>query len=208
MLTQPIDSVDLVVVDVETTGLDPKLGDRVCEIGAIRWNGGREVDRFHSMVNPERSIPPDASRINGITADMVQDAPVAAEIMPAFTSFVGEGVFAAYNAPFDLGFLRAELAHAGLHAPSWTVIDVLALARHLLPSLPSHKLVSVARELGVADGQVHRALEDVEITGRVLHRFLGQLKAHGIDMVWEVVHLTRDSRPGGSRRRRSGRRKR
>ena len=187
MQSRPIDAVDLVVVDVETTGLEPLQGDRICEIGAIKWRGGEDVGRFHSMVNPGRSIPSAAFKVNRITPEMIRDAPAAEDILPAFCAFIEGSVLAAYNAKFDLGFLHAEMARAGITAPSLPVIDVLRLARRLLPFLRRYRLLSVASALGIAEHQAHRALEDVELTGRILHRFLSDLKSQGIVMVDDVL---------------------
>ena len=74
MHSQSIDAVDLVVIDVETTGLEPLQGDRICEIGAIKWHGGEEIGRFHSMVNPGRSISPAAAEVNRIIALSIRGA--------------------------------------------------------------------------------------------------------------------------------------
>lgn len=187
MPSQPIDAVDLVVVDLETTGLGPLRGDRICEIAAIKWHGGEEVGRFHSMVNPGRSIPPAAFKVNRITPEMIRDAPVAEDILPAYCAFVEGSVFAAYNAKFDLGFLHAEMARAGITAPSLPVIDVLRLARRRLPFLNRYKLLNGASALDIGEHQAHRALEDVELTGQISLRFLSDLKSQGIVMVDDVL---------------------
>lgn len=187
MLSSPIDTVDLVVVDVETTGLEPHHGDRICELGAIRLRGGQEVGRFHTMVNPGCLISPGAFAVNRITPDMVANAPFAAEVLPTFLVFAHGAVLAAYNAAFDLGFLNAELARAGLAGPAVPIIDVLRLARRLLPQLDRHPLWNVARYLGVADDQAHRAIGDAEITGRILLHLLSTLKTRGAVTVADVL---------------------
>ena len=190
MLAERFDSVDVVVVDVETTGLDPHLGDRVIEIGAVKFHGGVEIARFHSMVNPDRDIPPEASQINGITEDMVRDAAGADVVMASFAVFSADCLFAAYNAPFDLSFIESEMDATGVRSPNWTVIDVLALARHLLPELTSHRLEAVVRALGFVNNQAHRALGDAFVTARVMHTFLGQLKARDVFTIGELLELT------------------
>lgn len=186
MLTRPIDAINLVVLDVETTGLDPLRGDRICEIGAIKWHGEKEVARFHTMINPERSIPPEAFAVNRITQEMIRDAPLVAEVLPAFCAFIQESVLAAYNARFDLGFLHAEMARSGIPAPALPVIDVLCLARRHL-SLPRYPLWNVARALGIKENQTHRALADVELTSRILWMFLSDLKADGMISVGDIL---------------------
>lgn len=189
MYSYSIDEVDIVVVDVETTGLDPLTGDRICEIGAIKWRGGEEIDQFHSLVNPERPIPYSAIEVHNITEDMVEDAPIAADILPAFCTFIEGTVLAAYNAKFDMGFLQSEMARTGAVMPSNPVIDVLKLARRLL-TLQRYPLWNVARAMGITDRQAHRALQDVEMTGQIFQKFLSDLKAQGLTTVNDVMGVT------------------
>lgn len=189
MLAERFDSVDVVVVDVETTGLDPRMGDRVIEIGAIKYCGGTEIARFHSMVNPDRDIPPEATQINGITGDLVRDAPGADVVMASFATFSSDCLFAAYNAPFDISFIVSEMDAAGVRLPDWTVIDVLALARHLLPEMTSYRLDAVVQTLGFVNSQAHRALGDVMVTARVMHTFFGRMKARDVFTIGELLEL-------------------
>ena len=206
-MNQSLDSLDLVVMDVETTGLSPLRGDRICEIGAIRWRGDAEVARFHSFVNPCRPVSPGAFAVNQITPEMLADAPVASDVLPGFLAFLDGAVLAAYNASFDLDFLDAELRHAGLTRPASPVLDVLQLARRCLPHLPRHPLWAVARVLGVAETQSHRALGDVEITGRLLHHFLSTLRTEGAVTIDAVLAHSQPRRPGRSAFRRFGTRR-
>ncbi len=193
MLGQRFDAVDITVVDVETTGLDPLVGDRICEIGAIKWRGGIEVGRFHAMINPGCPIPAEASQIHGITDEMVRDAPSSGEVLGEFVAFANDSLFAAYNAPFDYAFIRNELTVSGIPEPQWTVVDVLAMARHLLPGLTNHRLVTVASAMELSEGQTHRALDDVILTGRAMNMFLGRLKGRDVVGVDDLVRLTEES---------------
>jgi DNA polymerase-3 subunit epsilon len=187
VLSWALEEAALTVVDVETTGLEPERGHRICEIGAVKYRSGQEIDRFHTMVNPERPMPPETTVMNGITPDMLSGAPPAGSVLPAFCTFIDRTVLAAYNARFDLSFLRMELARAGLPALRLPVIDVLWLARQLLPGLPRYPLGNVARFLGIPHRQAHRALGDVEVTVRILMQFIPRLKQQGIVTVGDLV---------------------
>ena len=103
------------VLDTETTGLSPKSGDRICEIGVVRVRDGRPVAHFQTLVDPGIPMPPMASNVNGITDEMVADAPLFSGVAEEFYRFVGNDVLAMYNAPFDMKFIRNELATA--HCP-------------------------------------------------------------------------------------------
>jgi len=149
----------IVALDLETTGLSFSR-DRIVEIAAVCWQHGREVATYHTLVNPGRWIPPSVIRIHGITDEMVTDQPVAAEVLPAFQEFCQSSVLVAHNAPFDIGFLTAECARAGLHFTPDRVIDTRALAKERLPQCPNYRLETLKTVLGIGNHQVHRALED------------------------------------------------
>jgi DNA polymerase-3 subunit alpha (Gram-positive type) len=141
----PLADADIVVVDLETTGLVP-IRDQILEIGAVRIApDGAEQDSFHTMVRFDGPIPPEVAALTGIRPEMLQGAPTAEEALARFWQFVRQSALAAHNADFDLGFLRVarggRLDHAG--------IDTLALARALYPELKNHRLETVAQHLGV-----------------------------------------------------------
>ncbi len=111
--TTPIEDVPLAVVDVETTGLKPLAGHRVCEIAVLRVDPGAEPRLFVSLVNPGRPIGPGARAVNGIANREVADAPSFDSLIPRINAGLDGAVLVAHNAPFDLGFLRAEYRRAG-----------------------------------------------------------------------------------------------
>lgn len=128
-----------VVLDTETTGLDPASGHRVLEIGAIELVNQAPTGRtFHVLINPERDVPDDAARVHGHTAESLRDKPVFAAIVEDFLAFVGAAQIVIHNAEFDVRFLNAELAKLG-HDPldSDRVLDTLALARKRHPGQPN-----------------------------------------------------------------------
>jgi DNA polymerase-3 subunit alpha (Gram-positive type) len=165
-----------VAFDIETTGLDPWRGDRICEIAAVKFKEGRKIAQLHTLVNPERSIPAGAYRVHRITEWMVQGAPTISTILPQFLSFVEGSILVAYNAGFDLGFIEQEIRRQGRDCPSFQVVDVLELARRLLPEMERFSLERVAESLGIPFPRQHRALEDADVTAQVFIHFLTLLK--------------------------------
>ena len=164
---------EFVIFDVETTGLSPVEGDRIVEIAAVKVKGAQVVDKFYSLVNPQRSIPAQASLVNNITDDMIAAAPVAADILPQMIHFIGGACVAGHNVRFDLNFLCYELALIGRRLHDHTpAVDTLKMARELLPYLSNHKLAYLARSLGVRVDQTHRAMADVELTVAVFLRLV------------------------------------
>jgi DNA polymerase-3 subunit epsilon len=184
---QTLDRIPFAVVDVETTGLNPAWGHRVCEIAVLRGQGGEIVETFSSLVDPQRSIAPGAFAVNQITPAMLRGAPLFGEIADELLRLLEGAVMGAHNAPFDLGFLRQELA---LAARTWphelVVIDTLTLCRLTL-NLARYGLSHVGRALGVLAEPEHRALADVQTTWGVLQHLLGQLAPRGILALQELV---------------------
>ena len=180
-----------VVVDTETTGTTAAK-DRVIEIGAVKVRGGRVVETFSQLINPERSVPRRITRLTGISTAMLFDEPPAAEVLPAFLDFLGEGVLVAHNLPFDLRFLNAELARAGLAPLSNPTLCTLRLARRLLPGLRSKGLSSLIKFFKLDVKHRHRALGDAEATAEALIHFLNQLGyEHGLETLDEVLRFQR-----------------
>jgi DNA polymerase-3 subunit epsilon len=177
----PLDAVTFAVVDVETTGLDPARGDRVCEIAVVRGQAGQVLDSWSTLVYPERLIPAGAQRVNNISNALVRDAPPFAAIAPELLAQVRDTVLVAHNAPFDLGFLRQELRLIGLPATVLPaqVVDTCALARQCY-RFASNSLGFLGGTLGVRDRHpAHRALADVITTWGVLDWFITDLRRQG-----------------------------
>src|SRR5271170_4177026 len=128
-----------IVLDTETTGLDPRDGHRVIEIACVELHDYLPTGRhFHCYINPERDIDPDAERVHGLSRDFLSDKPVfaAAEVAHALMDFVGDAILVAHNAAFDRGFLNHELDRAGLPPVGearW--VDSLALAQQRFPGM-------------------------------------------------------------------------
>lgn len=160
---------EYVVFDLETTGLSPWAGDEIIEIGAMKVFGDQvdEVNYFHSLVNPKRLISPEASRINGITNEMVADAPVFDEVFPKFLDFVGSAYLVAQNAKFDMSFLMKHMVQKKISRP-FEVYDTVQFSRRVFPDEQRHNLDLICKrlELQVEEGDRHRSIGDVKLTAR------------------------------------------
>ena len=128
-----------IVLDTETTGLDPASGHRVLEIGAVEIVHQSLTGKvFHTLINPERDVPEEAARVHGHTAAVLKDEPVFAAIVDDFLAFIGDSNLVIHNAEFDVRFMNAELARLGLATIAMDrVIDTLALARKKHPGAPA-----------------------------------------------------------------------
>ena len=191
--TTPIEGVPLAVVDVETTGLKPQAGDRVCEIAVLRVDPGVKPRLWVSLVNPGRPISPGARAVNGIADHQVADAPPFGTLIAEINAALDGAVPVAHNARFDLGFLRAEYRRAGTWFPTMPALDTLALARGCF-RFPRNGLDAVAHSLGVPTRGLHRAAGDVWATYRVLQRMIEELRAHGCHTLGDFLAAHR-SRP-------------
>jgi DNA polymerase III epsilon subunit len=152
------------VIDLETTGLYPKRGDRILEIAAVPVVDGliRMEGAFNRLVNPLTPIPPEATRINGITDEMVRGAPPIERVLPEFFACVGVHPLVAHNAAFDVGFLRHYANALGLSGFTNRVVDTIDISKELFPGSKSHSLDALVLRLGIptGDGKRHRSLQD------------------------------------------------
>jgi len=166
-------------LDVETTGLDPNSGDKICEIAVIKTVNGQIADEFVTLLNPGRNIPERAVSIHGITQTMVNRAPFFRDIANDLLNFLNDTVIVAHNARFDLEFLRSELRNLNLYLPENNIIDTLAIARRYY-TFPSNSLGDIARYIGLPIDKQHRALADVTTTKDILEYFMKDLERRGI----------------------------
>lgn len=183
----PLHDTTFVVVDLETTGGRSKTGpdggfDAITEIGAVKVRGGEVIGEFATLVDPERSIPPQIVELTGITTAMVRDAPTIATVLPMFLEFARGSVLVAHNAGFDIGFLRAAAQRMDIRWPNPPVLCTVKLARRVLTrdEAPSVRLGALARLLGSATEPTHRALDDARATVDVLHALIGRVGNQGV----------------------------
>ena len=165
-----------IIFDTETTGLDPKTGDRMVEIGCIEMVGRVETGRtFHAYFNPERDMPPEAERVHGLSAAFLSTKPKFAESADELLAFLGDAPLVAHNAGFDFGFLNAELERIG-RAPidMERMVDTVALARKKHPGA-KNSLDALCTRYGIDRSHrvKHGALLDAELLAQVYVELTG-----------------------------------
>jgi DNA polymerase-3 subunit epsilon len=169
-----------IVFDTETTGLDPRNGDRIVEIGCVELINHIPSGRtFHKYLNPQRPVPIEVVRVHGLDDAFLRDKPVFAAVVAEFAEFVGEASLIAHNALFDLDFVNAELARAG-HQPlaADRVIDTLALARRRHPMAPNSLDALCARYMiDTSRRTFHGALLDAQLLSEVYIELIGGRQA-------------------------------
>ena len=165
-----------VLFDTETTGLDPLNGDRVIEVAALELVNDLPTGRhFHALIDPQRDIPAEASRIHGFSNGDLAGKPLFAEVGPALLEFFGEGKLIAHNAAFDFGFLDMEFGRMGLPALMRDrMIDSLALAKALFPGMPN-SLDALCRRFSIdlSARTTHNALLDCRLLAEVYVELTG-----------------------------------
>ena len=161
----------IAVIDFETTGLSPAMGDRATEVAIVMVEGGRVVDRFQSLMNAGVHIPYFITSLTGISNAILATAPPAASVMAQASRFVGSAPMVAHNAAFDRKFWVAELARAGLDAPQPFACTLL-VSRRLYPQVSNHKLGSLVDYHRLPrTGAAHRAMADAEMAAHLLLKF-------------------------------------
>ena len=191
-LNTPINSVPVVALDVETTGLNAYSGDRIIEIGVMRVDPDGERIAFDSLVNPGRPIDKGASNVNGIWDADVATAPTFGEIGSQVSKLLTDAVLVAHNAPFDLSFISTEFMTAKMSPPESPVVDTLALVRNFY-HFRSNKLGNVAREMRVPASGLHRAAVDAEVTYEIIKCMERKLKrTEKLRSVQDFIHAQED----------------
>jgi len=180
-----IDEAVFTFLDVETTGLSPRAA-RVCEVAAINFCGADRLGTLSELVNPGMPIPPEVSRIHGITDTMVKDSPSFGGVAPRLLALLENSVIVAHNAEFDLKFLQAECERVGLRFPKLYVVDTLLIARKNW-KFQSNRLGNIAAELNISSEGWHRALNDVEMTRKIFEHFISAFKAAGVVTVADLM---------------------
>jgi len=169
-----------IVLDTETTGLDPLRGDRIVEIGCVELvNHVASGKTFQSYINPERDMPEGAFRVHGLSGQFLADKPIFAAVADDFLSFVAEDRLVIHNAAFDLGFLNAELEKLGRPALAPArAIDTVSLARRKYPGAPA-SLDALCRrfEIDNSERTKHGALLDAELLAEVYLELIGGRQA-------------------------------
>lgn len=161
---------DYTVFDLETTGISPQ-NDRVIEISAIKVRGGKPVDEFSSLVNPLMNIPYAATRVNGITDEMVSSKPTFDQVLKEFLDFIENDILVGHNIhDFDIKFIRRDCEAFFRMFLGNDYIDTLPLARRYLPGLTHHRLTDLANFYRLSTEGAHRALNDCKMNQIIFER--------------------------------------
>ncbi|MDB4892980.1 MAG: polymerase epsilon subunit [Gemmatimonadetes bacterium] len=198
-----LSSLSFAVVDVETTGGQSHLKDRITEIAIVTVRDGAVQEVYETLVNPERSIPPFVSRLTNITWDMVRDkAPFRGVCEDVLRALEGH-VFVAHNAGFDWRFVSTEVARATGRQLTGRRLCTVRLARRVLPQLRRRSLDWIAMHYGVEipEGQRHRAGGDAIATAHCLIRLLEDAQSHGCTKWSELECFLATGAPGRKRKK-------
>jgi len=188
-LTRNIEDFNLAILDLETTGLDVVTGDSICEIGVFKVKGRNIIDKFHSLINPNRNMPDQAYAVHKISQEELKDAPYFEDIADEFVSFLGESIICAYNIKFDMSFINNHLKKSNRPPLELPAIDILSMARDAL-KLPRYNLEATAKALNIDCSQgLHRALGDASVAYQILTKLLDIFKEKRIGKLDEFISL-------------------
>lgn len=172
------------VFDTETTGLDPRRGDRIIEIAGVRIVDGKieEEKVFVSLVNPEKTIPWEAKQVHKISDEDVADAPTIDQVLPQFLDFAAGSILVAHNADFDMGFLNIQKETCWGYVELPECFCTMRMSRSLYPQEFRHNLDVICSRFGLAaDGSRHRAMTDVLLTAQAFLKMIDQAKISSLD---------------------------
>lgn len=176
-----------IVLDTETTGMDPAAGDRLVEIGCVELHNHVPTGKtYHVYLNPERDVPAEAVAVHGLTREFLKDKPVFSQIFDEFIAFIGDAVLVIHNAEFDMKFINAELATVGHPAISMKrVTDTLMTARKKFPGSPA-SLDALCRRYNIdlSGRELHGALLDAQLLAEVYLELAGG-RQHGLGLASE-----------------------
>lgn len=166
-----------IIIDFETTGLSPNMGDRPIEVGAVLLQNHTIIDRFQSLMNPGMKISAFIEEYTGISNKMIATAPTCSDVISKLASFIKQHPLVAHNASFDARFLDAELSRINQSRKNECACSMLS-ARRLYQEAPNHRLETLVRYKQLkTDGTYHRALADAEMTAHLWLRMIDDIKA-------------------------------
>lgn len=183
----PVTKTSFVVADVETTGLSASR-ERIIEIALVKVENLQIVEKFSTLINPQKAIPPFITSFTGISDEDVEFSPVFHQIKNKILEIIEDSVLVAHNLPFDYSFIGNEFKLVGEKFDTVASICTLKLSRKIFPSLKSKSLGSVASHLRIKNPNSHRALSDAETTARILIKIIKKLKKEaGIDTIGDLL---------------------
>lgn len=196
-----VGNFNVVVIDFETTGLSPNLGERAIEVGAVLLNNNQIIDRFQSLMNPGKRVSGFIESYTGITNKMLSTAPSITEAMGELKNFIGNHHLVAHNASFDSRFLDAEFDRIK-HKRKNEFACSLLMSRRIYPEAPNHKLETLVRYKNLkTDGIHHRALADAEMTAHLWIKLVEDIKQKyrfdnvSFDVIQKISKTPKDKIP-------------
>ncbi|CAG7624955.1 3'-5' exonuclease DinG [Paenibacillus solanacearum] len=182
-----LDSVELVVFDLETTGFSPYNGDEIISFGAVSVAGSFITEEtFYSLVNPKRSIPKEIVELTGISNEMVQEAPDILHALKGFLEFVQSKILIAHGSGHDKHFLNSALWKTSKVNLSHRLLDTMIIAKWLNPKLPAYDLDSMLALYGVETTVRHHALEDAVMTARLWVKLLEEIRSRDVHSLGDL----------------------
>ncbi len=166
--------MEFIAFDLETTGFLAGV-DRIVEIGAVKFVNGKVESKFSTLVDPQTSIPPAASKVNGITDDMLVGKPKVSELLEPLAHFCGDLPMVAHNASFDTQFLKADIEKYESQAPSGFILDTYGMAKKVLPGMANYKLGTLVQHLNIPAAVFHRAEDDAIYCGKLFIKLLEKM---------------------------------
>ncbi|MCU6794798.1 exonuclease domain-containing protein [Paenibacillus sp. WQ 127069] len=188
----PLDTVELVVFDLETTGFSPYNGDEIISVGAVAVNGDAimEDQSFYSLVNPKRLIPEQVIELTGITNEMVDQAPDLYQGLRAFLEFVQQKVLVAHGTGHDKHFLNSALWKTSKVSLSHRMIDTMMIGKWLNPKLGKYDLDTLLQLYGIDISLRHHALEDALMTAKLWSSYMNEIRSRDIHSLGDLyTHL-------------------
>jgi DNA polymerase-3 subunit epsilon len=195
MLRQSLKALPFTFFDVETTGLSPAHGHRVCELALLRVDHTGIEQRFEMLIDPQCPMDPGAFAVNQISPDLLAGAPTFADVVETVEQIIQGSVLVAHNAPFDMAFLENEMLRLQRSPPRNFVIDTLRLSRRLM-SRSSYSLRALASDLQLDSIPSHRAMQDVLALQELFSYLRHRLNDQDIDTLGDVLRFQRGLAPG------------
>jgi len=188
---RPLEEVTFIITDIETTG-SIQGKDRIIELAALKTRNGEIQDRFESLVNPEKPISAQISRLTRISNQAVEDAPVIETALPEFVQFAQGGIFVGHNSYFEFSFIQTELERLHLK-PLVPQLEICTyrLARKLLPDVRARGVRGLSVFFNYQMENHHRAMPDVMATWYFLQKFLEQLRQIGVTTLYQLIEYQR-----------------
>jgi len=184
-LDAKIEDIVFSFIDVETTGLNPDV-DRICEIALVSYKDFKQIYSFSTLINPQKYIPFEATKVNKITNEMVKNSPTFSQVAAKIIVALNDSVIVGHNVNFDKGFIEKEFLRCGLKLPNLYFIDTLEIARKF-GNFQNNKLGNIARQLEISHENWHRALSDVEMTSKIFEHFMIIFKKDGVITIRDLL---------------------